>query len=67
MPLTFPNVGQHALDIARELFRGVRATEVNALSEKILTTYEAQKQRGESFVTWTRRHSVKELQEKLSS
>jgi len=53
--------------IARELFRGVRATEVNALSEKILTTYEAQKQRGESFVIWARRHSVKELQEKFSS
>ena len=53
--------------IARELFRGVRATEVNALSEKILTTYEAQKQRGETFVTWARRHSVKELQEKFSS
>lgn len=52
--------------IARELFRGVRATEVNALSERILTTYEAQKQRGESFVTWARRHSVKELQEILS-
>ena len=52
--------------IARELFRGLRATEINALSEKILITYEAQKKRGESFVTWARRHSVKELQEILS-
>ena len=56
----------HEQGIARELFRGIRATEVNPLAEKILTTYEAQKQRGESFVTWARRHSVKELQEILS-
>jgi len=52
--------------IARELFRGLRASEVNTLSERILNTYETQKQRGESFVTWARRHSVKELQELLS-
>ena len=52
--------------IARELFRGIRATEVNPLVEKVLVTYTAQKNRGESFVEWTRRHSVKELQEKLS-
>jgi ferredoxin-nitrite reductase len=56
----------HEQGIARELFRGIRATELNPLAEKILTTYEAQKQRGESFVTWARRHSVKELQEILS-
>ena len=53
--------------IARELFRGLRATEVNPLVEKILTTYTAQRQRGESFVEWVRRHPVKELQEKFSS
>jgi ferredoxin-nitrite reductase len=57
----------HEQGIARELFRGIRATEVNTLTEKILVTYTAQKNRGESFVDWTRRHSVKELQEKLSS
>ena len=56
----------HEQGIARELFRGIRATEVNALVEKVLVTYTAQKNRGESFVEWTRRHSVKELQEKLS-
>lgn len=53
--------------IARELFRGVRAGEINPLVEKILTLYTAQKRRGESFVEWTRRHSVKELQEKFSA
>lgn len=56
----------HEQGIARELFRGIRATEVNPLVEKVLVTYTAQKDRGESFVEWTRRHSVKELQEKLS-
>ena len=56
----------HEQGIARELFRGIRATEVNPLVEKILLTYTAKKNRGETFVEWTRRHSVKELQEKLS-
>ncbi len=57
----------HEQGIAREIFRGIRATEVSALVEKILVTYTAQKNRGESFVEWTRRHSMKELQEKLSA
>ena len=56
----------HEQGIARELFKGVRATEVNALVEKTLATYEARKERGETFVQWARRHSVKELQEMLS-
>ncbi|MEO6568670.1 MAG: NirA family protein [Opitutaceae bacterium] len=57
----------HEQGIARELFRGVHAAEINPLVEKLLTGYTAQKQRGETFVAWTRRHSVKELQEKFSS
>ncbi len=57
----------HEQGIAREIFRGVRATEVNALIEKILVTFEASKTSGETFVQWTRRHTVKELQEALSS
>jgi ferredoxin-nitrite reductase len=57
----------HEQGIAREIFRGVRATEVNALVEKVLVTYEAKKNRGETFVAWSRRHSVKELQEFLST
>ena len=57
----------HEQGIAREIFRGVRATEVNPLVDRILGTFEARKQRGETFVQWTRRHSVKELQEFLSS
>ncbi|MBI4625615.1 MAG: NirA family protein [Verrucomicrobia bacterium] len=57
----------HEQGIARELFKGVRASEVNTLVERVLVTYEAKKNRGETFVQWTRRHSVKELQEMLST
>ena len=52
--------------IAREVFRAVRAVELNPLVEKFLTTYEAKKSGGETFIQWTRRHSVKELQEIFS-
>jgi ferredoxin-nitrite reductase len=53
--------------IAREIFRGVNATEVPQLTELILRTYQEKKHAGESFIAWSRRHSVKELQELLSS
>ena len=57
----------HEQGIAREIFRSVHAAEVNPLVEKVLATYEARKQRGETFVQWTRRHSVKQLQEFFST
>ncbi len=57
----------HEQGIAREIFRGVNATEVPKLAELILRTYQAKKLSGEAFVDWTRRHSVKELQEMFSS
>jgi ferredoxin-nitrite reductase len=57
----------HEQGIGREVFRGVRATEINALVEKVLVTYETKKDRGETFAQWTRRHSLKELQEFLSA
>ncbi len=53
--------------IAREIFRGVAADEMPALVEKVLVTYRNRRTAGESFVQWTRRHSVKEIQEMLSS
>ncbi len=56
----------HEQGIAREIFRGVNALEVPKLAEQILRTYQARKTSGESFVAWSRRHSVKELQELLS-
>jgi ferredoxin-nitrite reductase len=57
----------HEQGIAREIFRGVRAAEINALVEKIFATYEARKKSGETFVQWTRRHSEGDLQELLSA
>ena len=57
----------HEQGIAREIFKGVRASEVNALVAKTIAVYEAKKTRGETFVQWTRRHSVKELQEFIST
>ncbi len=53
--------------IAREIFRGVAADELPALVEKVLITYRTRCTTGESFAQWSRRHSVKELQEFLSS
>ncbi len=52
--------------IARELFRGVRASEVTALVDRIITTYLARRERGESLVSWARRHELRSLQELLS-
>lgn len=52
--------------IAREIFRGVGHDELPALVEKVLITYRDRRNEGESFVQWTRRYSVKEIQEMLS-
>jgi ferredoxin-nitrite reductase len=56
----------HEQGIAREIFRGVRATEVNDLVTKVLATFAKDRTSGETFVQWSRRHSVGELQEQLS-
>jgi len=53
--------------IAREIFRGIPAGEVPALVEKILRAYEAGRESGETFVDWSRRHTVGQLQELLSA
>jgi ferredoxin-nitrite reductase len=52
--------------IARAIFHGVAAEELNSLIPKILATYQSTHTTGETFVQWARRHSVKELQEMLS-
>ena len=56
----------HEQGIAREIFRGVSAKEIPGLVEKILQTYNQDKQLGETFVEWSRRHTVGQLQEMLS-
>ena len=52
--------------IAREVFKGLRATEIADVVVKVLKTWKQHRQHGESFVQWTRRHEVKQLQEMLS-
>lgn len=56
----------HEQGIAREIFRGVRAEEVPALTRMILRTFAERRQAGETFVQWARRHTVGELQVLLS-
>jgi len=52
--------------VAREIFKGVPFNELTGLLEHVLRTYLAKRKSGESFVEFTRRHSVKELQEMFS-
>jgi ferredoxin-nitrite reductase len=52
--------------VAREIFKGVPFNELTTLLEHVLKTYLEKRQSGESFVEFTRRHSVKELQEMFS-
>ncbi|MDX2186644.1 MAG: NirA family protein [Opitutaceae bacterium] len=48
--------------IGRELFRGLTAAEVPDVVERILREYLTRRATGESFVAWTRRHSIGDLQ-----
>jgi ferredoxin-nitrite reductase len=52
--------------VAKEIFRGIAFSELPILLEHVLKVYLAKRHRGESFVDFTRRHSVKELQELFS-
>jgi ferredoxin-nitrite reductase len=52
--------------VAREIFKGVPFNELTSLLEHVLKTYLSKRKSGESFVEFTRRHSVKELQEMFS-
>jgi ferredoxin-nitrite reductase len=52
--------------VAREVFRGVAFNELPTLLEHVLKIYLVKRNPGESFVEFTRRHSVKELQEFFS-
>ena len=53
--------------IGREIFRNIPTTEILSLVDLIISGYLARRTRGETFVQWTRRHAVKELQEFFSS
>ncbi len=57
----------HEQGIARELLRGVRATEVVTTVTKLLNDYLARREGNETYVQWSRRHPVKALQEFYST
>ncbi|MBI2511799.1 MAG: NirA family protein [Opitutae bacterium] len=52
--------------IAREIFRNVAADDLPALVARTLATFAARRTAGETFVTWSRRHTVEELKQLLS-
>jgi len=52
--------------VGREVFKGMPFNELSALLERVLKTYLKRRNRGESFSEFTRRHSLKELQEMFS-
>jgi ferredoxin-nitrite reductase len=56
----------HEQGIAREIFKGVRATELTATVVRVLKAWQTHRTSGESFVQWTRRHEVGALQTILS-
>jgi ferredoxin-nitrite reductase len=52
--------------IGREVFKGISFDEVPRLLERVLKSYLARRNAGESFTEFTRRHDVKALQELFS-
>jgi ferredoxin-nitrite reductase len=58
--------GFHA-GIGREVFKGISSAEIPVLIERILNTYQARRKPRESFIDFTRRHELKELQELFSA
>ncbi|MSU27307.1 MAG: NirA family protein [Pedosphaera sp.] len=52
--------------IGKQLFTGIPFSDLPALLERVLTTYQAKRQPGEIFAAFTRRHEVKQLQEMFS-
>ena len=49
--------------VAQQVFTGIPFSETPRLLERVLKAYQARRTAGESFAAFTRRHSVKQLQE----
>lgn len=58
-------VGSEA-GIGRQIFTGISFDELPGLLERVLKTYQARRQDGETFVEFTRRQELKQLQELFS-
>jgi ferredoxin-nitrite reductase len=52
--------------IGKQVFTGIPFSDLPALLERVLKTYQAKRQPGETFAAFTRRHEVKQLQEMFS-
>ena len=52
--------------VGKEIFRGVPVSVLPQLLERVLGTYLARREAGESFAAFTRRHDLKRLQELFS-
>lgn len=52
--------------IGKQVFTGIPFSDLPALLERVLKTYQAKRQAGETFAAFTRRHEVKQLQEMFS-
>lgn len=52
--------------IGRQVFTGIPFSDLPALLERVLKTYQNRRQPGETFASFTRRHEVKQLQEMFS-
>ena len=52
--------------IGKQVFGGIPFSDLPALLERVLKTYQAKRNPGETFATFTRRHEVKQLQELFS-
>lgn len=57
----------HEQGMGREIFKGIRFTELPTLLERVLKTYLEKRKSRESFVEFTRRHEVGELQEMFTN
>jgi ferredoxin-nitrite reductase len=57
----------HEQGLGREIFKGIRFTELPSLLERILKIYLERRKSGESFTEFTRRHEVGELQEMFTN
>jgi ferredoxin-nitrite reductase len=58
-------VGAHA-GIAKDVFKGISFSELPSLLERVLKVYLAKRELNETFVSFTRRHEVRQLQEMFS-
>ena len=52
--------------VARQIFKGIPFNELPSLLERVVKTYLEKRTRGESFIEFVNRHSVKEVQEMFS-